>query len=162
VAHLWVEEARGRWAVLPLETQRFALGRGVMLRRYSSPGGRHEEWCVLSDPTTRIAVNGVPLTTGIRVLDDRDEITAPGRGSVFFSTERLARCEPLPPAERPLVCPRCRQPIAIGSPAVRCPRCALWHHQSAELPCWTYSPTCALCPQPTALDAGFRWTPEDL
>ena len=50
--------------------------------------------------------------------------------------------------------------------AVRCPnqRCGAWHHQDAaqSLDCWTYGPTCNLCGRSTQLDAGFRWTPEEL
>ena len=48
-----------------------------------------------------------------------------------------------------------------GTPAVQCPACGRWFHQSAELPCWTYSDHC-LCPQPTALDCGYQWTPHGL
>ena len=44
--------------------------------------------------------------------------------------------------------------------AVRCPQCGIWYHQHDQLPCWTYAPACGFCPQSTALDAGFAWTPE--
>jgi len=81
---------------------------------------------------------------------------------MFFSTELLAGVTPYPGSERPILCARCKAEIATASPAVRCPRCGAWHHQSDELPCWTYAERCSVCDQPTALDAGFAWTPEEL
>jgi hypothetical protein len=69
---------------------------------------------------------------------------------------------PMPETPRGMMCPRCRQRIEKETLAVRCPQCGLWHHQSEELPCWTYSSTCAMCPQPSALDAGYQWTPTEL
>jgi hypothetical protein len=109
---------------------------------------------------TPLMVNGLPLRAGLRTLQDRDELRVPGLGPLYFSTERIARIEPLPTEPDALSCPRCRDRIAAGSPAVRCPGCGLWHHQTEDRPCWTYAETCALCPQPTAADAGYRWTPE--
>jgi len=173
MAHLWMQDGEGAWGVLDLAGDQLDLGklaaRAGEAPEPSAPAGHlleiaaaPAEWAVLAAPHDEVWVNGLPLQVGIHVLADRDEIRIGGSGSVFFSTERLAHCEPLPASDRALFCPRCRQPIEPGSPAVRCPQCALWHHQSTELPCWTYSPTCALCPQPTELDAGFRWTPEDL
>ena len=80
----------------------------------------------------------------------------------FFSTESLTRVEPLP-EDVFATCPRCKQAIPPGSMAVRCPSCGVWHDQRDEKPCWTYAERCAACQnQPTALDADFRWTPEDL
>ena len=47
---------------------------------------------------------------------------------------------------------------------VTCPQCGVWHHQreTDALRCWTYSPHCAMCDQPTDLSAGYRWTPQGL
>jgi hypothetical protein len=133
-----------------------------LLRRRGNGG---EEWLWLSDCASGWLINGLPLRLGTRVLRDRDEIifagaqiSAPG----YFSTERPACIEALPESLEPIYCARCRQLIEIGAAAVRCPGCDLWHHQTAELPCWTYAPKCALCEQPTALEGGFRWTPEAL
>jgi hypothetical protein len=81
---------------------------------------------------------------------------------VFYSTERLALVEEFPGANAPAYCPRCKQAIASGHPAVKCPGCGVYYHQSNELPCWTYTDVCALCPQSTALDAGYQWSPEAL
>jgi len=115
-------------------------------------------WVVIGSPA--VHVNGAPLDTGIRVLRDRDELRLDGHRT-FFSTETLAMVVPFP-GERPTLCPRCKLQIIPGSPAVRCPRCGIWHHQSAEFPCWLYSSTCTNCDQPTAIDADFRWSPETL
>jgi len=178
MAHLWTQVGGGALGILELAGDRLELDRLAERIDGEKPGGRargpvpagrlqrfaaeSDEWILLAAPRAGISINGLPLQVGIHVLADRDEIRIGGRGSVFFSTERPARCEPLPPSDRSLVCPRCRQPIEPGTPAVRCPQCALWHHQSADLPCWSYAPTCALCPRSTEQDAGFQWTPEDL
>ncbi len=170
MAHLWIPQTDG-WAILPLEraslplaeVQRaaFADSRGaerVALCR-TDPG--REEWHLVTAPGTRVAVNGLPVFAGLRTLLDRDEIRTTGLGRVYFSTERLARVESLPEQSREVSCPRCRQRIEAGALAVRCPGCNLWHHQSEDLPCWTYAATCAMCEQATAEHTGFRWTPEE-
>jgi len=81
---------------------------------------------------------------------------------MFFSTERLATTEAYPGSPSRAFCPRCTQVIAVGEQAVRCPGCGLWHHGTEQLPCWTYGECCAVCSQPTGVDAGFQWTPEEL
>ena len=171
MAHLWIRR-REAWEVLPLERDRVTLAelcraagqdqavgsppRGALCRTRRD----REEWHLVAEPGPGLAVNGVPLGTGLRTLADRDEIHLTGLPACFFSTERLATVEPLPGLGREVSCPRCRQRIAIGTPAVRCPGCELWHHQSQDLPCWAYAASCAVCPQLTDEDAGFRWTPE--
>ena len=124
---------------------------------------------LLSDSSSGVQVNATPIQLGIRVLSHRDEIFLTGGASDFpsrfyFSTERLAHVEPFPGTDGSAICGRCKQPIERGDLAVRCPsaNCGIWHHQTEHLGCWTYSDHCALCPTPTALDSGFRWTPEDL
>jgi hypothetical protein len=113
----------------------------------------------------RPLVNGLPLHHGIAVLFDRDEIRlAPGGDGtpLYFSTERLAVVTQYSPAGRLGLCPRCKQAIAPGEDAVRCPGCGVWHHSTAALPCWTYGDQCAACDHATSIEAGFRWTPEVL
>jgi len=171
VAHLWISESDG-WAVLPLEEGSVTLGQvsraagrdpaGCPAVLHRTRAGGREEWHLIAPAASGIAVNGLPLPGGLRTLDDRDELRLPGLGRVYFSTERQAVVEPLPDTGREVSCPRCRQGIAQGTPAVRCPGCELWHHASDELPCWSYAPTCALCSQSTESGAGFRWTPEGL
>ena len=182
MAHLWVEETAGEWAVIRLESSSVPLAvlsdtartapRGRWPQRVS-PGGvratlRRAEgptlhgWYLVAAPADAIWINGLRLISGMRALVDRDEIRLAAGAVGFFSTEVLACVTPMVASERPTVCPRCRQDVVADTPAVRCPACALWHHQADALPCWTYAPTCALCPQPSALNAGYRWTPEDL
>lgn len=115
-------------------------------------------WVLLAPEMAR--VNGSPLVGGVRVLRDRDEIRI-GPIRAFFSEEELPRVVPFPGADEPVLCPRCKTPLSVGEPSVRC-SCGLWYHQSSDLPCWAYAETCSLCDQPTALDAGYRWSPETL
>jgi len=166
MAHLWIEQSP-EWFVLPLERDELALAdipprqdrRAVLAK--SGPAGR-TEWHLVAHRDSGILVNGLPLLAGVRTLLDRDEIRIPRLGPLFFSTERLARVEPLPETSQDAHCPRCRQAVTPGTAAVRCPSCEVWHHSSEELPCWAYAETCAMCGQSTAFDTGYQWTPEDL
>lgn len=177
MAHLWVRDV-SEWVgvAMPLDGEAFSLtadplwpvrhgkdgseGSAVILRRQGPDG---EAWVLMTPMETSVRVNRDRILLGIRVLTDRDEIWVTGMGRMFFSTERLACVEPFPGAAgQPIFCPRCKQEIGRGCPAVRCPQCRVWHHQSEDLPCWTYSERCALCDQPTELEAGYRWTPEEL
>ena len=181
MAHLWIEERPGDWAVMPLQPPRMSLDAasardgGVVCVRGRADADRRADallveagplgrsgWHLIASPDVRVAVNGLPLLGGLRVMADRDEIRLENAAPCFFSTELLARVVDMPITDLPMTCPRCRQRIESATPAVACPACSLWHHQSENLPCWTYAPTCALCPQPTPLDAGFLWTPMDL
>jgi hypothetical protein len=119
-------------------------------------------WALLGREDSAIRVNGRLLPAGITVLHDRDEILIGARTRLYFSTEELAKIEPFPGGSEPAFCARCRQSIQPGTPAVRCPACGHWCEQTDAKPCWTYGPTCPLCEQPTAFDAGLRWTPESL
>jgi hypothetical protein len=178
VAHLWLRDDADTWAVLPLEGAKVELadipvplGRALgassdaplspLLVRTSE--GTRPEWALVASASSGVSIDGVPLRTGLRVLADRTEVHIAGAGSVFFSEERLPRVEVPASLGQAGRCPRCDQPIEVGTPLVRCPKCDVAHHQSDELPCWTYHNSgCALCSRPTDLDAGFQWTPEDL
>ena len=122
------------------------------------------QWILYASCGANVHVNGRRLALGMRGLEDKDEICVGQSGSMFFSLEKLAAIEKFPGIGRSAPCPRCRRQLAIGDQAVRCPQCAVWHHQTDELDCWTYSEKCAACgDHPTALAAaGYRWTPEDL
>ena len=157
MAHLWILDDHD-WAASPLVSDVLPLGDGAFLRRLA---GSPNSWTLLTDHDQRVRVNGMPAPLGLAVLADRDEVRLPGFVA-WFSTETLAHVEPFPDTDSRGFCPRCKQAITTAAPAVRCPGCRLWHHASEDLPCWTYAPTCAGCAQETALDAGFRWTPEDL
>jgi len=127
-----------------------------------APGLTGAPWVLMAGAKGAVRVNGIALATGMRVLADRDEIRVGSSHTLFFSAESLARIEPFVGANQRLFCPRCKQEIVKEAMAVMCPACGVWHHQSDDLPCWTYSSSCALCPQPTDLNAGYRWTPEEL
>jgi hypothetical protein len=160
--HIWrrdvpLDDPTNGWSASVLEADAVVLpgAPAAVLRRHRGSAG--ESWVLLAPPSVR--VNGIAVDAGMRVLRDRDELVAGGE-RCFFSSELLAVVVPMPAAERAVICPRCLLEIVPGSPAVRCPRCSVWHHQTDEYPCWAYSPTCSLCQQPSALGAGFQWTPE--
>lgn len=175
MAHLWIQDERGEWGVQPLEGDWVTLAADLRDRMYR-PGEPHpddqlvalmrvsgtntEVWLLMAGRLTDVRVNGDDAGAGgLRVLCDRDEICLRGERR-YFSTETLARVSPMPAMDPAPRCPRCHQAIATGTDAVRCPHCGIWHHRSEALPCWTYADTCANCPQPTDLEAGYRWTPE--
>jgi hypothetical protein len=116
-----------------------------------------DAWVLLARPGAAVRING--RRVGVRVLRERDEIVV-GAARAFFSTERLAQVEAFPGGSAAIFCPRCKQEIAHGSLAVRCPGCGSWYHQREELGCWLYSQRCQHCAQATPLDGGFRWEPE--
>jgi hypothetical protein len=121
-----------------------------------------DRWVVLAGAETRVRVNGLPMA-GIHVLSDRDEVRVWSSGGLafFYSSERKASIEPYE-GQSGAVCPRCQQGIGVGDPAVRCPRCGVWHHETEALGCWTYDARCAVCSDATQLNAPYRWQPEDL
>lgn len=190
MAHLWVQGAEG-WEAQELKGKRFdlaALPLRILAQDKSREAYRDElhtpciaeegpawliaaeaggppVWALVAARQSNTRVNGCPPVAGLRVLSDRDEIRIGAATPMYFSTESLATVVPFPAAERPkqpVRCGRCQQPIAVGAPAVQCPRCGIWFHQSEEWLCWTYSPECgSFCSQSTNLDAGFSWAPED-
>ena len=165
--HLWIQQA-AEWCVIPMEEELGlaavpgSIADGTLVRS----NGSRQDWHLMADEASDITVNGLGLSGGMRTLQDRDEILVPGVGALFFSTERLATVEPLPETARDVCCPRCRQAIPPGTASVRCPGCGVWHHglldPTTRLSCWTYAPGCAMCGQPTPMDAGYQWTPESL
>ena len=165
MAHLWTANAAGAWEVEPLDSDVVVLpDRSADPRIQSAlivraPDPPAESWVLMTAAGIDARVNGVAAAEGLRVLADRDEIVVHGERR-YFSAERLAEVVPCPARDPALGCARCQQAIEAGSQAVRCPRCGVWHHESAGLPCWTYADTCAVCPQPTDLSTGYRWMPE--
>jgi len=183
---IWMEDAQAGWTPHQLTARRYRLSAQGLVEAPADaePDGPQQpeaslccgsgdaaRWALLAAPEAGAMVNGTPLCVGIRVLHDRDELvfrSPGGSGSrrFYFSVESVARVEPFPGESDATTCPRCRKKFKHGQPAVRCPnpKCGVWHHQMPEegLPCWTYAQTCAACPQPTATDAGYLWTPEEL
>jgi hypothetical protein len=182
MAHLWILGAGG-WGAQKLDGAQFDLaampnikardtrpdvegdarpaakcGKVTRLVRVDAGGSR--VWALIASQNSDVRVNGRAAPAGLCVLADRDEIRNGGEVQ-YFSTETLAAVEAFPGTDRAVFCGRCRQQIEVGSPSVCCPGCGVWYNQSADLPCWTYTETCVFCPTPTALDAGFAWTPEE-
>ena len=177
MALIWMKSDLKAWAALPLEAERIRLDTdppqrlqaevigsadadGVLLLREAGEDGII--WILLADARWDVRVNGLPLPAGIRVLADRDEIRIGGKEPWYFSTEESPQVVPFPEGGADIRCPRCTLEIQPGRPAVRCPNCAVWHHQDPEkkLPCWTYGERCGACDlQETSSEAEFRWTP---
>lgn len=174
MSHLWFQDTDDVWAVEPLDgravdisvypprvlEERFRLGQDSWAAVVRTPRGGAAAWVVLVAGDKEVRVNGVPPVAGVHVLQDRDEIRIHPAGTLFFSAETLARVEEFAGRDRPIFCARCRQRVEPAQLAVCCPSCGIWCHQTADLPCWSYSPICAFCPQATALETGYQWVPE--
>jgi hypothetical protein len=178
MAHIWLRSSAEAWTQAALAEQEYLLAAdsvqprdaastrdaaAPVLRRFGS-NPRESAWALIAPPGTDVRVSSHPVRAGICILADRDSIRLSGAAPAYFSTEELARVEPFPHVEEPHYCPRCKLEIVAGGATVRCPACGVWHHEdaAAERRCWTYAARCALCEQPTALDVGYRWTPESL
>jgi hypothetical protein len=176
MAHLW-HEHDGQWTAMSMEdvdqvgfdgcrwlpTDATLTDSGLVAALVRATGsGPDAPWVLVAATAAGpgVQVNGQPLALGLRVLRDRDELSA-GGASWFFSTETLPTIVPFPgPAGA--ACPRCKIGIDPGQPVVRCVGCRVVYHQSEERPCWLYGEACALCGRPTALDQGYAWTPAEL
>lgn len=172
MAHLFVYSPDASWEARLLSdactwlSERGRVDSSALLAEPSAPQIHHaagagaDRWFLLASCESRVRVNGTPLIAGIRALHDRDQITMGVATSFYFSTESLARVEPFVGGGAPTYCPRCKQTVVDGCASVRCPQCAVVHHESVDLGCWSYAGQCALCDQVTDLSSGFRWTPE--
>ena len=132
-------------------------GAGLLMRAMRDDSA----WVLLVRDGERVLHNGQRVTAGLRVLAHRDSLALEGEAPVFFSTEEAPCIAPFAALEK-VTCPRCRDALSPGELAVKCPACGVFHHETGERNCWTYASTCALCTQPSALDAGLQWTPEAL
>ncbi len=128
----------------------FPVGRQAMLLPL---GG--DRWGLLS--RDEAPVNGVPALP-LRLLADKDEILING-AIIFFDAESGVEIVPFTAPEREVCCGRCKGKLRESELAAQCPRCQVWHHQSRELPCWTYGATCSSCDCPTK---GGAWRPAPL
>jgi hypothetical protein len=167
MAHLWTLTTESEWAIRPLAHDVHALTPDGSVLLLPTPFARPaptapSAWALIVGSAPHVTLNGDPLAVGIAILTDRDEIRVAAEAPLFFSTESLPEVNAFPSEGPRGVCPRCKQVIPVGSDAVRCPSCGIWHHQSDELPCWRYAGRCAVCEQETAEDTGFRWTPQEL
>jgi hypothetical protein len=132
----------------------------VMIRSSSLTGSNRVVWCLYCSTPGTVRVSSVPVLTTLSVLRHRDLVTMPGGSHFYFSTESLPQVVPFPGSSQEAVCPRDHQPIQENTPAVQCPRCHTWYHQTDDCPCYTYAETCASCKGHTTLEAAFEWVPE--
>lgn len=163
MSHIW-ERHEDNWVPRPLNDSCHILPHDCELRKAGTKGSliAPEAWYLVCSSGAAVRVNGETIMLGTRMMRDRDELLIEGQ-RLFFSAEKLAKIVAFQAAAGPaVICARCKQPLKEGDPAVECPSCGAWHHQSQELGCWLYGGSCALCDQPTALDAGFRWTPQEV
>ena len=170
MAHLWIATGNGGHAVLALEQAEHALPAGPWPFTADAPAAAtlirvdaRDTWALVARDE-RVRVNGVAIPAGLAIVADKDEILVPGVPPMWFSTETIARISKAPALDgRALSCPRCRRTIEVGTPAVACPSCRVWHHQTPELPCFTYDAApCGACGERFDLDGAFRWCPDEL
>lgn len=179
MSHLWIKNTDAAWQDHLLEADLLALApegpkplvvheqlrslsESVLVKIQGARG--LEGWMLLCPPSSRVLVNGLPVTIGVRLLSHRDAVTLGTGHRLFFSSEQVAQIVPFTGSQERTCCVRCKLPIVQGTPAVRCPApdCGLWYHQTSDQPCWTYTEHCAACGHPTDLNAGLQWTPEEL
>jgi hypothetical protein len=79
------------------------------------------------------------------VLRYGDEIRTHDGATWRFSNDACAEAAPFPGADHPARCGRCTTEIEVGTPAVRCPTCKRYHHERADLPCWSSVAFCGVC-----------------
>lgn len=176
MAHLWLRKKAPEWTPHPVAVSEFdlksflaealendpAVNRAPSdVRLFKTKADDQENWVILAGHESGIAINGLPLLFGIRVLRDRDEIRWGPEGFAFLSLEEPASVVDLPQGGSKIFCPRCKQEIMPGTPAVQCPGCRVWHHQSETLPCYTYAENCATCMRKTQMDGEYDWSPPE-
>ena len=123
--------------------------------------GQEGKWVAMVPEDARITHNGQRVRGGgLRVLMHGDSLAADAGAPVYFSTEQTPSVEDY--AGPPEICARCKTPVKHGDRAVKCPRCGILHHETAEKNCWSYRTECTCCPQPTALETALCWSPEML
>lgn len=170
---LWIpaEKEKG-WRPIPLGEEAVGIGpdqeksslvevaQAAALVIPWRPGAGGRRHLLVVREGKKALVNGLPPLT-IRVLRDKDEIALIGkRGQIFFSAEAPAQIEPYPGSGgRAQHCPRCKDEIGEGQLAVLCPKCAIYYHQEADRPCFTYGETCVICGHKTSL-GDYSWVPE--
>lgn len=122
-------------------------------------GCRH--WALIVAVNTAVRHNGLPVSAGLRVLAHQDAVQIADREPLYFATDDVPRVQ-LHTGPESIRCPRCHSEVREGESIVRCPSCGIAHHEQEQRNCWTYASACSGCSQPTVVDAGLEWTPEEL
>jgi hypothetical protein len=177
MAHLWLQNDAHEWTAHELASREFPLesflnnipernpaldSAPADVKLLKAETDNQDNWVIVAGHGSGISINGIPLFLGIRTLRDRDEIRWRPDGFIFFSSEELAAVVDFPQSDRKIVCPRCKQEIEPGTPAVLCPGCKIYYHQSEQLPCYTYAENCGTCTRKTNLGSGYEWIPEQM
>lgn len=176
MAFIFTRDERGNWAAVPLSDRPLVLqsvlssisiannndlvenAPAQVIRTESGFSRRH---VLVWGDADAVRINGLPLPTGIHVLADRDELRIRGRGPLYFSKETFPVIETFEGKPPRVECGRCSKPVEVGSSVVYCPVCRVVYHETADFNCWTCVPACRHCGHPTAIGAGFQWTPQD-
>jgi len=119
------------------------IGPGATIEVAREPAG--DTFVLVTDAEHRTLLNGRPVVVGASVLRHRDEIRTHDGATWRFSNDARAEAAPFPGVGHPVRCPRCTTDIEVGTPAVRCPKCELYHHERADLPCWSSEAFCGGC-----------------
>ena len=136
--------------------------KGTVLLLPQTNGGRPNNWLLLWQANTKVNVNGIPISSGIRCLEEKDEITVGSNHPVYFTREEPARIKEFPGSDREIKCAFCGRPIEETHLVVECPGCGYLFHEMEDRQCFTYDTTCRHCKNSTELDADPSWTPEEL
>ena len=140
----------GAWSLMTLDTRVLVSGAQVSC-------------CVLKDRDLIEAPDEGPVLCAEEAqpgVELRLEIPRSGIIKILFAIESPPRIESFPGPGEPAICARCGSFIGQDDPAVECPRCDAWHHQSTEEPCWIACPTCTRCDQATELNVDYEWRPK--
>ncbi len=172
------EESSQQWHSQVLSTSRYELTRdfeaialspgevpqpGNMVLQQVSYNSADTVWTLVPGRSSpQIFINGSVLDVHIIILQDRDYI-GDGRVGMYISLETLPQVKAFTTGDDKTYCVRCKTEVKDGDKAVTCPGCLLVYHEDVEigLNCFTYSNTC-VHGHPTAMNAGYKWNPDNL
>jgi hypothetical protein len=164
---LWNENGRNGWEPTFLDKSLVVLS--IRTLKPVSRANRYApellqmaaSYALIVSEKTKFRINGTPLATGLRLLEDRDLLETQAGICGFYSAEK--RQIVLRFQDETGQCPRCRLKIEKGCNFVACPGCDAVYHQHEGRQCWTHGAHCVHCNTPVDLsNKHFRWTPNEL
>jgi hypothetical protein len=169
--HVWMLNSSGAWGAHPLtathDLELHADGNLACLTHSTAwqvrllpcnDGSDSPAYVLLVKDGAPVRLNGQqPLS--VSLLQDRDEIML-GSVYAYYTTEVLAEIVPFAGAHETIFCARCKSALAEEGPAVQCPACSLWYHETEAQPCWSYAQTC-VCSHPSTVET-FVWWPQPI